>query len=326
MPFQFGPFFPFRRDNRKPDGTWDAPDATDENIKGTSVDPYEPRWPRWKQKPPLHGEGEFISNDPYFDIDEIRQTVEFYPPGRPLVDKNADDNPASRQRVGDMPGGNFHRRRLIVSPYDSDGETLLQERDGSLGSAGGDNAQIQLVAAQSRAPRAGGQRRVYTPERQADNRLVADAYLREPKVRAFLDTIAWAEGADYDVQFGGRRFADYSRFPSTGGAAGRYQFLRSTYDELSPKLGVTDFTPRSQDLMAVQYMIDRGIINQVVAGNLEGSLPAGSHIWASLPENPTARGYYDKPQYGNQKARPYADLRARYDMELARDRSTYPSR
>ena len=50
--------FPFRRDNRRPDGSWDVPDATDDNIKGTSVDPYDPVWPRWKQAPPDHGEGD----------------------------------------------------------------------------------------------------------------------------------------------------------------------------------------------------------------------------------------------------------------------------
>jgi hypothetical protein len=79
--------FPFRRDNRRPDGYWDVPDANEDNIKGTSVDPYDPVWPRWKQAPPHHGEGEFISDDPFFDIDEIMQRAEFYPPGRPLVDK-----------------------------------------------------------------------------------------------------------------------------------------------------------------------------------------------------------------------------------------------
>ena len=57
--------FPFRRDNRRPDGFWDLPDATDDNIKGTSIDPYDPVWPRWKQAPPEHGEGEFISDDPF---------------------------------------------------------------------------------------------------------------------------------------------------------------------------------------------------------------------------------------------------------------------
>ncbi len=114
--------FPFRRDNRRPDGFWDVPDATDDNIKGTSVDPYDPVWPRWKQAPPDHGEGEFISEEPFFDIDEIMQRAEFYPPGQPLVDSNVDGNPASRQRVGDMPSGNLSRRRLLVARGDnSDG-------------------------------------------------------------------------------------------------------------------------------------------------------------------------------------------------------------
>ena len=93
---------------------WDAPDATDENIKGASVDPHQPMWPRWKQTPPPHGEGDFVSGQPFFDIDEIRQKAEFYPPGRPLMDRNVGGNPASRQRVGDMPGGNLWRRRLLV--------------------------------------------------------------------------------------------------------------------------------------------------------------------------------------------------------------------
>jgi len=125
-----GPYFPFRRNNRKPNGTWDAPDATDENIKGTSVDPHEPLWPRWKQTPPPHGEGEFVSEEPFFDIDEISQRAEFYPPGRPLVDKNVDGNPASRQRVGDMPSGNFWRRRLLVqreNPTQMDGKVRVAD-------------------------------------------------------------------------------------------------------------------------------------------------------------------------------------------------------
>ena len=114
MPSKFGPNFPFRRNNRKPDGTWDAPDATRDNIKGTSVDHYDPVWPRWRQTPPTDGEGEFVSDEPFFDIDEIAQKAEFYPPGRALVDKNVDGHPASRQRVSDTDAGNLWRRRLLV--------------------------------------------------------------------------------------------------------------------------------------------------------------------------------------------------------------------
>jgi hypothetical protein len=84
--------FPFRQNNRRPDGTWAAPDATEVNIKGTSVEPYDPIWPRWKRSPPLGADGQFIAHQPFFDIDEITQKVEFYPPGRGLVDRNVNGN------------------------------------------------------------------------------------------------------------------------------------------------------------------------------------------------------------------------------------------
>jgi hypothetical protein len=110
--------FPFRQNNRRPDGFWNAEDATRDNIKGTSVDPSTPVWPRWRETPPLHGEGEFISHEPFFDIDEITQRADFYPTGRPLVDRNVDGHPASRQRVNDTDAGNLRRRRLLVAQPD----------------------------------------------------------------------------------------------------------------------------------------------------------------------------------------------------------------
>lgn len=127
--------FPFRHDNRNPDGTWTAPDATRDNIMGTSVDPEGPVWPRWKQTPPPHGEGEFVSGEPFFDIDEISQKAEFYPPGRPLVDFNVDGNPASRQRGNDLDSGNSWRRRLLVqreNPIQLDG-ALRDEATSNIG-------------------------------------------------------------------------------------------------------------------------------------------------------------------------------------------------
>ena len=110
--------FPFRTDNRRPDGFWDVEDATQDNIRGTSVDPSTPVWPRWRETPPLHGEGAFISHAPFFDIDEITQRADFYRPGRPLVDRNVDGHPASRQRVNDSDAGNLWRRRLLLARSD----------------------------------------------------------------------------------------------------------------------------------------------------------------------------------------------------------------
>jgi hypothetical protein len=115
MKNRYGPFlFPFQSSNRNEDGTWHAPLADRDNILGTSVDPREPKWPRWKITPAPHHEGDFVSDDPFFDIDEISGKVEFYPPGRTLRDGNLDGNPARRQRVDDLPAGNSWRRRLLV--------------------------------------------------------------------------------------------------------------------------------------------------------------------------------------------------------------------
>ena len=81
---------------------------------------------------------------------------------------------------------------------------------------------------------------------------------------ALLDVIASTESPGYNVVYGGSLFDDYSRHPGryieiTSGpnegrkssAAGRYQFLESTWDTISGRYGLTDFTPKSQDLGAV---------------------------------------------------------------------------
>jgi hypothetical protein len=115
---------PFHQNNRNKDGTWEAPLADRDNILGTSIDPHEPVWPRWKRTPPPHHEGDFVSDDPFFDIDEISGKVEFYPPGRPLRDGNVDGNPARRQRVDDLPTGNSWRRRLLIGHADESSNAM----------------------------------------------------------------------------------------------------------------------------------------------------------------------------------------------------------
>ncbi|MFC0407915.1 hypothetical protein [Roseomonas elaeocarpi] len=84
-----------------------------------------------------------------------------------------------------------------------------------------------------------------------------------PAARGLLDTIAGTESPGYNVLYGGRRFDDYSAHPNvpnvitsgphvgeTSTAAGRYQFLKGTWDEASKALGLTDFSPASQDRAA----------------------------------------------------------------------------
>lgn len=87
----------------------------------------------------------------------------------------------------------------------------------------------------------------------------ADASL-PPEARGLLDTIAGTESPGYDVLYGGRRFSGYDRHPGvavpigsgpnagrTSTAAGRYQFLESTWNTAANANGLNDFSPENQD-------------------------------------------------------------------------------
>lgn len=134
--------------------------------------------------------------------------------------------------------------------------------------------------------------------------------------KAFLDLIAWAEGADYDVMFTGKKFAGFADHPrqiQRGGgwssdAAGRYQFLSTTWDEAKKALSLPDFSPSSQDQAALWLIARRGALSAVDAGHLRTALEKCSWEWASLPP-----GRYGQPQ------KSFGDLQRKYDefMEAA---------
>lgn len=130
----------------------------------------------------------------------------------------------------------------------------------------------------------------------------ADA--QNPNVRAFLDMIAVSEGTSgpegYRFMFGYPRnpdrlitsYADHPRqyFSFTAGgrtqktsAAGRYQFLASTWDDLRAKLRLPDFSPASQDMAAIELVRQRGALNDVRAGRIAAAIAKCAKTWASLP-------------------------------------------
>jgi len=118
--------------------------------------------------------------------------------------------------------------------------------------------------------------------------------------RAFLDMIAYAEGTGgvngYRMMFGGRLFDSYADHPRVvhtftnklgqtlrTSAAGRYQFLARTWDELRDKLDLPDFSPASQDAAALELIRQRGALPDVRAGRITEAVRKVAPIWASLP-------------------------------------------
>lgn len=133
-------------------------------------------------------------------------------------------------------------------------------------------------------------------------------------VCAFLDMLAWSEigpkllaASDdgYDVLVGSTpsrplRFPGYATHPNVynermnSTAAGRYQLLhrwwadkiedgrvvRQGYKSL---LHLPDFSPVSQDRVAIQQIREQHALADVIAGKLADAIGNLSNIWASLP-------------------------------------------
>lgn len=128
-----------------------------------------------------------------------------------------------------------------------------------------------------------------------------------PHQRALLETISGPEsGGRYDVIYGGERFKDFSDHPRkairiqtgpnagrTSSAAGKYQFLGSTWDQYKDKLGLADFSPENQDRAAWALAADT--YRQKTGQDLDAVLQSGDPeaianvgstlrgVWTSLP-------------------------------------------
>lgn len=120
-----------------------------------------------------------------------------------------------------------------------------------------------------------------------------------PNIKAFLDMIAFSEGTSklghnngYDVIVGGTFFTDYSNHPHklikinatlSSTAAGRYQLLARYYDVYKKQLNLPDFSPASQDAIAMQQIKECNAFADIIAGRFYQAVNKCAHIWASLP-------------------------------------------
>ena len=149
--------------------------------------------------------------------------------------------------------------------------------------------------------------------------------ISDPKLKAFLDLIAWSEGTikgldgGYGVIVSGidgpHTFTDYSTHPFANGrppivinhrgllstASGRYQQLLHNWTIYKVRLRLLDFGHDAQDAMALQLMKERGAVELLDNDQVTDAVVACSSAWASLPGN----------NYG-QPTRSMEDLVAQY--------------
>ncbi|MEG4282315.1 glycoside hydrolase family 104 protein [Microcoleus sp. A006_D1] len=130
-----------------------------------------------------------------------------------------------------------------------------------------------------------------SPDKAEDN-------IERDRVKAFLDTIAAAEGTaspdGYRTQYTGTKFASFSDHPREmrcgrrygkklcSDAAGRYQFLSTTWDRFAKKFTITDFSPQNQDFVAVELIREKGALEDIEAGRLESAVRKLAYIWPSF--------------------------------------------
>ncbi|EPY1174794.1 glycoside hydrolase family 104 protein [Acinetobacter baumannii] len=128
--------------------------------------------------------------------------------------------------------------------------------------------------------------------------------MNNPNARKMLDLIAAAEGVKYgyNTLFGNQRIDNLSAHPNikkpfkqTDGqvkyttAAGRYQFLKDTWDGLARQYGIKDFSPQSQDFGALALLAQNGALPYVLKGDFNTAIRKSGSTWASLPTSPYAQ-------------------------------------
>jgi muramidase (phage lysozyme) len=126
--------------------------------------------------------------------------------------------------------------------------------------------------------------------------------MENANLQAFLAMIRYAEGTSgangYRMLFGGGLFDSFEDHPRqavtarlggsliTSTAAGAYQILARTWDDVRRVLSLPDFSPESQDKAAAFLIRRRGALADVYAGRFDEAVKKCSQEWASLPGSP----------------------------------------
>ena len=162
--------------------------------------------------------------------------------------------------------------------------------------------------------------------RTAASGQTASHYTITPERRALLNTIRYAEGTwkngrdlGYRILYGGGQFEDLSRHPErvvvkrySSAAAGAYQFLPTTWQEVAQRLELPSFAPEHQDQAALHLVKKRGALQEIDRNGLtKAAMNRLAPEWASFPTHAGQSAY-------GQPVKSHAELVAFYKTNLNR--------
>ncbi|MEM1168927.1 MAG: glycoside hydrolase family 104 protein [Cyanobacteria bacterium P01_H01_bin.35] len=120
------------------------------------------------------------------------------------------------------------------------------------------------------------------------------------RIRAFLDTISVTEGTTgpqgYYRQYTGSHFSSFEDHPrelkcalSNGkelcsDAAGRYQFLSTSWDRFAPMVKAKNFAPTYQDRVAIELIREKNALEDIEEGRIEEAFRKLYMVWPSFGE------------------------------------------
>ena len=126
----------------------------------------------------------------------------------------------------------------------------------------------------------------------------------DARIAAFGEMVGQFESnGRYNVIFGGQTFDSFADHPrirvwfydrrkplqpgrtvnNYSDAAGKYQFLSTTWEPIARRLQLPDFSPPSQDAAFVEKLRELRVIEALEAGDVETALKRAAGTWASLP-------------------------------------------
>ena len=126
--------------------------------------------------------------------------------------------------------------------------------------------------------------------------------LNNNNIKAFLDLISFAEGnTTYKTHYGfkNKLFNPRKEFPCkrvrvwgiTSSACGKFMIMDFTYWRLKEKMGIKGFSPRNQDLMAIELIKEAGAYDDILRGDIEKAIIKCSGVWASFDAG-NGKSYY----------------------------------